>query len=141
MNKAIVMLSLFLVQLVSVAHAEVKSIQCIHYLERSFITRFKQYPTCPTGDSGLGKPWMWKTYTFNANNDSISVPAEIKLVHCLGSTNVYLGTVEITPSYLIFQYKQEGLEYKEVFDRKTLSTTRPEIKCDVLKTDTQENKL
>jgi hypothetical protein len=127
--------------LVTSVFAETKSLKCSTGLPDWKINDLIKYSNCPSGVEGIGKPWLWDTFTFDADSKQKITPVEVSRLFCHGKEISYAGKATFTPSYIIFEFTDTfGSVNKLSVNRKTLENNEAG-KCVILEIDNSDNKI
>jgi hypothetical protein len=67
---------------------------------------FSSYKECPSGTTGIGKPWRWDTYKFNPKGDPYSPIKTIRIDEesCTGRKDFHPGIVNFSPLLIRIRY-------------------------------------
>ena len=123
----------------STVSAETQYIQCTYLLERWKINALAEFESCPSGETGLGKPWLVETFTFDLQQGVLS-DSSITRNYCKGTVETVPAKLSIQPNALNFI---EKLTYND--KQKITSISRSDLRtnsgahCEVIKAE--KNKI
>lgn len=124
----------------SISYAETKHIRCVYLLERWKMNDLAGHGNCPSGERGLGKPWLIEVYSFDLEKGSMS-DAVITKDYCTGSKEVLSVKFMAQPDKLIFVEEVKDKYLVELFGKQNVSTiNRKDLKnnlgqqCELIET-------
>lgn len=108
--------------LTACALAQSTSIRCTYLLQEWKKNDLSGTPGCPSGDSGLGKPWLSITYSFPAPKKvNQSVISEVVEDSCIGGPFITNGQLTYTQNHAVVTYKNRyGNMERRAINRESL---------------------